>query len=156
MSLEEIMNVEQKEILMRVFQYFCSYGEATNSTCLKSSQFVKLLKDSGLIKGYGSNKRTNPQRKPQNSQHAIQMVDADLIFKKLTSVEKPRSRLFSSQGLPRPKIQDQKKNSNPPKQLQFPQFLKALVMVGAKLNGLVSEKDQEAQLLNQVFSDYIC
>lgn len=34
---------------MRVFQYYCSYGEPMNTNKLKSSKFLKLLKESGLL-----------------------------------------------------------------------------------------------------------
>ena len=41
---------EQREVVERVFSFYCSYGEPMNCTSLKSSKFVKLLKDAGLIK----------------------------------------------------------------------------------------------------------
>lgn len=37
------------ESLMRIFQYYCSYGEPMNNSKLKSIKFVRLLKESGLI-----------------------------------------------------------------------------------------------------------
>jgi len=37
------------ESLMRIFQYYCSYGEPMNNTKLKSMKFMRLLKESGLI-----------------------------------------------------------------------------------------------------------
>ena len=37
------------ESLMRIFQYYCSYGEPMNNSKLKSIKFVRLLKEAGLI-----------------------------------------------------------------------------------------------------------
>jgi len=37
------------ESLMRIFQYYCSYGEPMNNTKLKSIKFMRILKESGLI-----------------------------------------------------------------------------------------------------------
>ena len=40
---------KHKPVLQRVFTYYCSFGEPMNSTNLKSSKFIKLLKDSGIM-----------------------------------------------------------------------------------------------------------
>ena len=37
--------------LLPLFQYFCSFGEPLNTNKLKSSKFVKILKDSDVIRG---------------------------------------------------------------------------------------------------------
>ena len=36
--------------IKKIFQYYWSYGEPTNTTKLKSSKFVKLLKDADIVK----------------------------------------------------------------------------------------------------------
>lgn len=41
---------DQKEIVERIFSYYCSFGDPMNSQWLKSSKFVKFLRDCGLIK----------------------------------------------------------------------------------------------------------
>ena len=44
--------VEQySERLNAIFQYYCAYGEPLNTTQLKSSKWMKMLKDVGLIGG---------------------------------------------------------------------------------------------------------
>ena len=137
-----------------------------NFNNLKSSKFVKFLKDCGLIKqlktkppetkqtkkrpksaaNYQSQPSTTDKKQnitPQKSTvNQITTVEADLIFKKLTGLEKPKSRLLLlSSNLSR-QTQGDKENAKKkmPKKFMFPQFLKALVLVGAKINGL-SERD---------------
>lgn len=41
---------DHKEIVERIFSYYCSFGDPMNSQWLKSSKFVKFLRDCGLIK----------------------------------------------------------------------------------------------------------
>ena len=53
LSGEELVNSlehEHREIVQRIFTYYCSFGDPMNSHWLKSSKFIKFLKDSGLIK----------------------------------------------------------------------------------------------------------
>ena len=50
-TLSQDYDVDVSEMmpsLKRIFQYYCSYGEPTNSTKLKSSKFIKLLKDANI------------------------------------------------------------------------------------------------------------
>ncbi len=37
------------EPLLKIFQFYCSIGEPMNTTKMKSSKFIKLLNESGLI-----------------------------------------------------------------------------------------------------------
>jgi hypothetical protein len=37
------------EALLKIFQFYCSIGEPMNTTKMKSSKFIKLLNESGLI-----------------------------------------------------------------------------------------------------------
>jgi len=37
------------ERLMRIFVYYCSFGEPLNSNSLKSTKFIKLLRDAKLL-----------------------------------------------------------------------------------------------------------
>jgi len=59
--------------LSRIFQLYCSYGEPTNTTKLKSSKWIKLLRDAGLVKQGWGQKTT-----------LVSQVDADLLFTKMT------------------------------------------------------------------------
>jgi hypothetical protein len=45
-SLEQ----EQKEVVERIFTFYCSFGDPMNSAWLKSSKFIKFLRDCGLLK----------------------------------------------------------------------------------------------------------
>lgn len=70
---QDIEELQEKycDKLVPLFQYFCSFGEPLNTNKLKSSKFVKILKDSEIIKtnnqqnirhlygGYDENKDQN-------------------------------------------------------------------------------------------------
>jgi hypothetical protein len=52
--VQEISSIErlQSEFhdrLPRVFQYYCLYGEPLNTNKLKSSKYMKFLRDSGML-----------------------------------------------------------------------------------------------------------
>lgn len=40
---------DQKEDLLKIFQFYCSIGEPMNTKRMKSIKFKKLLKDSGIL-----------------------------------------------------------------------------------------------------------
>ena len=95
---------EKKEVVERIFAYYCSFGDPMNSNGLKSSKFIKFLRESGLLKqgvlqNHKINKAgdNNPNRKNQFKQ--LTSVQADLIFKKLTGLEKPRAHPLIPSGL---------------------------------------------------------
>ena len=47
---EVVLTFEKyNEGLLRIFQYYCSFGEPMNNTRLKSMKFVKMLKECGLL-----------------------------------------------------------------------------------------------------------
>jgi len=49
--IDEILD-KYSERLIRVFQYYCSFGEPLNTIKLKSAKFLKFLKEIGvLLKG---------------------------------------------------------------------------------------------------------
>lgn len=63
------------ERLNRIFQYYCLYGEPLNAKKLKSSKFMKMLRDSGLLmKGVlrvmgdtmGSSENVNQENRPSD------------------------------------------------------------------------------------------
>lgn len=41
---------EKRDVIGRIFAYYCSFGDPLNSNRLKSSKFIKFLRDSGLTK----------------------------------------------------------------------------------------------------------
>jgi len=49
--LKEIKDVleEHRSLLIRVFTYYCSYGEPLNTNKMRSSKFIKFLKDARII-----------------------------------------------------------------------------------------------------------
>ena len=49
-ELEALLDNEQREVISRIFIYYCSFGDPMNSHRLKSSKFIKFLRDSGLTK----------------------------------------------------------------------------------------------------------
>lgn len=46
--LDDIMD-KYADRLLRVFQYYCSFGEPLNNNKLKSSKFLKFLKEGELL-----------------------------------------------------------------------------------------------------------
>jgi hypothetical protein len=96
--------------------YYCLYGEPLNTNKLKSSKFLKLLRDSHiLLKGVlkinenASAENINSQnRKTSKAALGITQIEVDLIFKKLTS---------GTQG-----------------RMDFDQFFKALVLIASKIH----------------------
>ena len=96
-----------RERLIRVFTYYCSYGEPLNTNKMRSSKFIKFLRDSLLLvaedspvkkgKGpYGDNSAS--LRRPQSAKLAsgfhetfsMTKVQADLLFKKHTGMTKSK------------------------------------------------------------------
>jgi hypothetical protein len=87
------------ERLQRIFVYYCSFGEPLNTNSLRSTKFIKLLRDANLVQGGEevNKSKTNTsktrarsnmsnQRKPDTL--TITMVQADLLFKKHTGLSK--------------------------------------------------------------------
>jgi len=51
LKLESISTIVElhKEQLIRIFTYYCSFGEPLNTNKMRSSKFIKMLKDGKLI-----------------------------------------------------------------------------------------------------------
>ena len=64
---------ETDDELKKIFEVYCSFGEPTNTTKLKSSKLLKLLKDCNIIKGHR-------KRHTLNGGKQIESTDMDLIF----------------------------------------------------------------------------
>jgi hypothetical protein len=64
--LEEVFE-SYADRLMKVFQYYCSYGEPLNNNKLKSSKFLKFLRDCNLLlRGVLRTNNTGIQRSNEN------------------------------------------------------------------------------------------
>lgn len=109
------------ESLQRVFQNYCSYGEPMNTTKLKSSKLIKMLKDCGVLDINELNNGTT----------AITKVDVDLIFSKLTGTHANPSRGLKSGFAPKSHLSQQ--NANQVGRMDFAQFLKFLEVLAEKL-----------------------
>ena len=105
-----------------MFQYYCLYGEPLNTNKLKSSKYLKLLRDSQiLLKGVlkitanqsqnvGTENFNQTNRKALNKQQlGITQIEADLIFKKLT------------------------KDSQQVGRMDFDQFFKSIILIAQKI-----------------------
>ena len=56
--MKDVINMNH-ERLQRIFVYYCSFGEPLNTNKLRSTKFIKLLKDAKML-DYGSKpKRPN-------------------------------------------------------------------------------------------------
>ena len=105
------------ESLQRVFQSYCSYGEPMNTTKLKSSKLIKMLKDCGVLDGTES--------------AAISKVEVDLIFSKLTGSHANPTKYSRSGFAPKSHLSMQP--NNVAGRMDFAQFLKALELLSEKL-----------------------
>lgn len=106
------------ESLQRVFQSYCSYGEPMNTTKLKSSKLIKMLKDCGVLDASES--------------AAISKVEVDLIFSKLTGTHANPTTKSTRSGFA-PKSHLSLHANNVAGRMDFPQFLKALELLSEKL-----------------------
>jgi hypothetical protein len=89
----EQVKLDFAERISRIFQYYCLYGEPLNASKLKSSKFMKMLRDSGLLlkgvfKVSGETFKASSENINQfnggYSEGGVSQIEADLIFKKLT------------------------------------------------------------------------
>jgi hypothetical protein len=76
---------EENQRMLRFFQYYCSLGDQMNKTKLKGAKFIKLLRDSGIVKSPGNDENSNPHHLNLPITHPIKSVEADLIFTKMTN-----------------------------------------------------------------------
>ena len=55
--LEELDDVitHHRALLVRIFTYYCSFGEPLNTNKMRSSKFIKFLKDAGLLQNAQNN-----------------------------------------------------------------------------------------------------
>jgi len=153
--------------LQSLFQKYCSYGDPLNTSKLKSSRFMKILRDCGLVSRYNNIEK---QR--------LRPVDVDLIYTKVTGIKLPLDTFQSSttsmsmimsainaskviespSNAPErgPQILDFNKKrvtSSAPSahSMDFDQFLSALKLIAQKL---MPDKDQD-QALSKLIEDCI-
>ena len=125
-----------------------------NSHWLKSSKFIKFLKDSGLIKQgvlqnhnlkKGNNTGNQENNQPNNRANRFKQlttVQADLIFKKLTGLEKPKGHPLVSMAITRQRPQSGNPSSQQRKGQQamdFTKFVKSLALVGSEVYSVPSK-----------------
>lgn len=93
-KIKDIVSMNH-ERLQRIFVYYCSFGEPLNTNTLRSTKFIKLLRDARLLpsieskSGNSDRPRSNMSLcKPNEPKPMITMVQADLLFKKHTGLNK--------------------------------------------------------------------
>ena len=121
--------------LQRIFQVYCAYGDPLNISRMKSSNLLKLLKNSGLLgetKGYKS--IDTSVCKKGREQPLITSVEVDLIFTRLTGLKKQISKTRKITA-----------------SIEFRQFLKALELISRKV--FAEQPQQEA--FNSLLEGYI-
>ena len=107
--------------LQRIFSTYCAFGEPMNTTKLKSSKLIKMLKDCGVLDLNDSNV----------GQSLINKVDVDLIFSKLTGNHAHPNKTQRSGFAPKSHLSQQ--SANVVGRMDFNQFLKALEVLAEKL-----------------------
>lgn len=110
-----------KEGMQRVFQNYCSYGEPMNTTKLKSSKLIKMLKDCGVLDPNESTTSTS----------AISKVEVDLIFSRLTGAHANPSKNPRTGFAPKSHLSLH--HANTVGRMDFNMFLKALEVLSEKL-----------------------
>lgn len=121
-----------------------------NTEHLKSSKFVKLLKDAGLVKqGVLQDHCLTSQLTKRRSVEPLTTVQVDLIFKKLTGNEKPPGNKLL---LPSKLAQLEKKQFT--QSLRVEQFVKALVLVGRTAFGFEHDS-KDIDVLFRLINEYL-
>lgn len=103
--------------LQRIFQVYCAYSDALNTSAMKSSNLLKLLKDCGLLSETQVSESFDLSicRKGKEVP-LITAVEIDLIFTRMTGLKKISS-----------------KNQKMTRKIEFQQFLKALEIIARKI-----------------------
>lgn len=67
--LEELDDVitHHRALLVRIFTYYCSFGEPLNTNKMRSSKFIKFLKDAGLLQNAQSSNKVGTMTSGQKS-----------------------------------------------------------------------------------------
>ena len=150
--IPELPDNEGGDQLLSVFKKYCSYGEPLNTSKLKSSRFMKMLKDCNLISD-----TYNPGEKK------LKAVDADLIYAKVTAIKKSKETSIKSVMAPStskivnaPYINSGTKilDSNKKKVvrvMEYEEFIEAIKMAAAKIFG---DMDTE-QALDKLVKEYL-
>eukprot|EP00826_Nyctotherus_ovalis_P011058 TRINITY_DN12888_c0_g2_i8.p1 TRINITY_DN12888_c0_g2~~TRINITY_DN12888_c0_g2_i8.p1 ORF type:complete len:332 (+),score=76.37 TRINITY_DN12888_c0_g2_i8:125-1120(+) len=153
--------------LQSLFQKYCSYGDPLNTSKLRSSRFMKILRDSGLVSRYSSSEKQK-----------LRPVDVDLIYTKVTGVKLPleafqssltsMSMMMSAMSVSKviespsgaaekgPQILDFNKkrvtsSAAAGHSMDFDQFLSALRLIAQKI---IPDADQE-QAFSKLIEEYI-
>jgi len=131
--------IEYRPLLTNIFQAYCSFGEPMNLTKLKSSKFMKMLRDCGLL---------TKEHSPLSS------IKVDLMFVKLTVGQVDRQRKLeyfqtkrSARINPRSSLSMQKKTVAPDSKMDFEQFLQAVEYMAEMVYGDEQDHDLSAKLL---------
>ena len=106
------------ERIQHIFQAYCSFGDPMNTTRLKSSNFMRMMKDCGAVR----TEETRFSRKP-----LLDTVEIDLLFTRMTGNSK-KLRVKT------PGVQfKQFQATSSWRALEFQQFLKALELISMRL-----------------------
>lgn len=108
------------ERIQHIFQAYCSFGDPMNTTRLKSSNYMRMMRDCGAVRS----EETRFSKKP-----LMESVEIDLLFTRLTGPNKktrPKSGQFRSGN-------QQGQSSSTWRVLEFQQFLKSLEAVSTRL-----------------------
>jgi p25-alpha len=119
--------------LQSIFQVYCAYGDPLNIKQMKSSNLLKLLKNSGVLgetKASGSVDSLAHRKNKENS--LITSVEVDLIFSRLTGLKKKMS-----------------KTKKITASIEFQQFLKTLELISKKIFNDIPPQEAFNKLLEE-------
>lgn len=118
--------------LLKIFQSYCSYGEPMNTTRLKSSMLIKMLKDCGLLKEQRGAQSFDISTESISASPNLSKVEVDLLFSKLTG-SSANSIHSVSRGNFAPSSHLSLQNSKSYGRMEFQQFLKFLEIISRKV-----------------------
>lgn len=115
--------------LERIFESYCSFGEPTNTTELKSSKWIKLLRDSLIVKPV-----------QERGQYPLSLVEADLLFAKVAN-RTPKKGKKGKKARPQ--------TATLKARLTFDQFIEALGILSDTLYKTIEYPTSYLTLLNE-------
>ena len=122
------------ENLQPLFEKYCSFGDPLNTTHLRSSKFIKLLRDAGILSSTTDISTSQVHEK----NNFLRQMDADIIYSKITSIKYTQKQDMLSSSISQSKFLDspnkfEEKTKAVGGKMNFDMFLVALKMIAEKI-----------------------
>ena len=122
------------ENLQPLFEKYCSFGDPLNTTHLRSSKFIKLLRDAGILSSTTDISTSQVHEK----NNFLRQMDADIIYSKITSIKYTQKQDMLGSSISQSKFLDspnkfEEKTKAVGGKMNFDMFLVALKMIAEKI-----------------------